>query len=71
MSRPHAWRIASGLAALALAAGGLLVWLNLRGESKLADTRPALQDAALVERGAYLARAGNCMACHTEPGGAP
>ena len=27
--------------------------------------------ASLVERGAYLARAGNCMACHTARGGAP
>ena len=26
---------------------------------------------ALLERGAYLARAGNCMACHTTRGGAP
>ncbi len=25
----------------------------------------------LVTRGAYLARAGNCQACHTAPGGAP
>ncbi|WKB51708.1 cytochrome c [Eleftheria terrae] len=28
-------------------------------------------DAALVQRGAYLARAGNCIACHTARGGAP
>ena len=28
-------------------------------------------EPALVERGAYLARAGNCMACHTERGGQP
>lgn len=27
--------------------------------------------ASPVERGAYLARAGNCMACHTARGGAP
>lgn len=26
---------------------------------------------ALVERGEYLARAGDCVACHTAPGGAP
>src|SRR4029077_7646701 len=25
--------------------------------------------ASLVERGAYLARAADCMACHTKPGG--
>jgi mono/diheme cytochrome c family protein len=28
-------------------------------------------DSVLVERGAYLARAGDCEACHTKPGGAP
>ena len=28
-------------------------------------------DPALVERGAYLARAGNCEGCHTAQGGAP
>jgi mono/diheme cytochrome c family protein len=28
-------------------------------------------DAALVERGRYLATAGNCASCHTRPGGAP
>ncbi len=27
--------------------------------------------AARIERGAYLARAGNCMSCHTASGGAP
>jgi mono/diheme cytochrome c family protein len=28
-------------------------------------------DADLVKRGEYLARAGDCMACHTAPGGQP
>lgn len=28
-------------------------------------------DPALVERGEYLARAGDCVACHTAPGGKP
>jgi mono/diheme cytochrome c family protein len=27
------------------------------------------QDAALVKKGEYLARAGDCIACHTNPGG--
>ena len=40
-------------------------------------TPPAATPAAnptadtLVARGAYLGRAGNCLACHTTPGGAP
>ncbi|MEJ8570671.1 cytochrome c [Microbaculum marinum] len=29
----------------------------------------SLADASLVERGAYLARAADCMVCHTAPGG--
>ena len=30
----------------------------------------ARADDALIARGEYLARAGDCIACHTEPGGA-
>jgi mono/diheme cytochrome c family protein len=38
--------------------------------SRAADaTGPS--DGSLVERGAYLARAGDCEACHTKPGGSP
>ena len=56
-----------GLAALLLA---LVAWLNLRGEDPLTpDAAPA--SAEQLARGAYLARAGNCMGCHTERGGAP
>lgn len=32
---------------------------------------PANADTALVERGKYLALAGDCVACHTAPGGKP
>ena len=32
---------------------------------------PAVPAQELAARGAYLARAGNCMACHTDRGGAP
>lgn len=59
------------LAVLALLGAALVAWLNGRGESAIADTQPDLSNPALVERGAYLARAGNCMACHTERGGEP
>ena len=49
-----------------------LVWLlNTRDEPDL--TVPAMATApnsAMVQRGAYLARAGNCMTCHTARGGA-
>lgn len=50
----------------------LVARLNVRGESPLepqaSPPSPALPD--LIERGAYLARAGNCAGCHTPPGGA-
>jgi mono/diheme cytochrome c family protein len=56
----------AGLGALALA-----VLLQLRG-APLEDSATTLASTPqLVERGAYLARAGNCMACHTERGGVP
>ena len=58
----------AGLLALAVLAA-LVAWLNLRGESDGIATQPELKNPALIERGAYLARAGNCMACHTERGG--
>jgi mono/diheme cytochrome c family protein len=64
------------LAALVLllgAAAAALAWLNLRGDPPAdvaADAAPA-DEAALRERGAYLARAGNCQDCHTPRGGLP
>lgn len=66
-------KLLTGLLAAALlfaAAAVLVAWLNLRDEVDVkvpvamitpSDTR--------VARGAYLARAGNCMGCHTARGG--
>jgi len=73
MNRRWAWALA---AVLLLAAAALaVVGLNLRGETPLQpDTPAALRLAAQpdqIARGAYLARAGNCAACHTARGGAP
>jgi len=62
------------LAALAVAGAALVWWLNIRGEAPLEPAGApanAAADATLVTRGAYLARAGNCLACHTARGGAP
>lgn len=67
----------AGLALLIIALlGALLVWFNLRGEQGVhayghggwsgARETPT----ALIERGAYLARVGNCAGCHTAAGGA-
>lgn len=33
--------------------------------------QPSAGEKALIEKGAYLARAGDCVACHTGPGGKP
>jgi mono/diheme cytochrome c family protein len=42
------------------------------GGGRIDETPPAAPPSAdQVARGAYLARAGNCMLCHTERGGAP
>lgn len=69
---------AMGVVLLVLAVlGALLAWLNLRGEQGVhayghggwSGTQQA--PAALVERGAYLARVGNCAGCHTVAGGTP
>ena len=37
----------------------------------LASVASAYADVDLVKRGEYLARAGDCIACHTAPGGKP
>jgi len=70
------WVLAAGLVVLgALAAG--LVALNLRGEGELSAEIATAQIPGLpasseqVARGAYLARAGNCLTCHTARGGEP
>ena len=47
------------------------VWmLNVRGEAPVASVAPVTVQAspAQVERGKYLAQAGNCMSCHTVRG---
>ena len=58
------------VAGLLVLIGVVIAWLNLRGEDPIesaASTR-AESNLALVQRGAYLARAGNCMGCHSMAG---
>ena len=70
------------LIAAALALATVTAWVvaqNLRGEGDLGDEIAAASppapgqqaSAAQIAQGAYLARAGNCMACHTARGGQP
>ncbi len=54
---PCAWRRSVALAALATAA--------------LVPAAPATAQHTQVQRGEYLARAGDCISCHTANGGAP
>ncbi|HSV78938.1 MAG TPA: cytochrome c [Ramlibacter sp.] len=47
-----------------------MAWRNVRDEEPVAAHVPTLPASPeRIARGAYLARAGNCAACHTERGG--
>ena len=60
----------AGTAGLLVMLALLVAWLNVRGEMPLDANGPdtAAPDPLTVERGAYLARAGNCMGCHSTAG---
>jgi len=62
-------RIALVLLGLGLLGVAAVRWLNERGEDPITGTTPPATHE-LIARGAYLARAGNCMGCHTVQGGA-
>jgi mono/diheme cytochrome c family protein len=69
--RGQALRAGALVLALAFMLGALVAWLNVRGEVTLeagGTTTPASSE--VIARGEYLARAGNCMGCHTTTGGA-
>ncbi|OGB14903.1 MAG: alcohol dehydrogenase [Burkholderiales bacterium RIFCSPHIGHO2_12_FULL_67_38] len=64
--------VALGAALLLLVTLAVLIVRQLSAEALPPLTAaPAPADPALVARGAYLARAGNCAACHTARGGLP
>ena len=55
-----------------LAALALFLFLNFRSPGEIHDLPPLTPPTGeSVARGAYLIRVGNCMACHTDRGGAP
>lgn len=63
-------RLAVGaIAALAVTFAGWLVWPDLTEADP--EAVPFNSTPELVAYGEYLARAGNCIGCHTAPGGAP
>jgi thiosulfate dehydrogenase len=57
-----------------LAAAGFAASLPLPAQPVSTGAAPAAQGAKqseLIKRGEYVARLGDCIACHTEPGGKP
>ena len=64
-------RWVSGTMAAVGVVAAAIVALNLRGEAPLPSTETLQTTPALVAQGEYLARVGNCMACHTAQGSAP
>lgn len=61
----------AGLVGLLLLAAALVWWLGVHDTAATeAAVPPAPVSAQQIERGAYLARAGNCAGCHTRRGGA-
>lgn len=65
------WLVAAiAMVVLLATLAGVVAWLNLRGEEPV-DTLAFNPTRGVVERGAALALAGNCAACHTARGGAP
>ncbi|MEO7116198.1 MAG: cytochrome c [Caldimonas sp.] len=63
-------RVGIALVALLLLAAGIVVWLN-RDDAAVPAAVASGSAAGLVARGEYLVRAGSCLGCHTEAGGAP
>ncbi|WP_080707973.1 c-type cytochrome [Bordetella bronchiseptica] len=64
----YAW-----LGGIAAAAAGLVVaaWPWRPALAPIAGPEPGLYSAAAIERGRLVAAAGDCVVCHTAPGGAP
>ncbi|RYF06638.1 MAG: c-type cytochrome [Comamonadaceae bacterium] len=74
MTRWTLWRrAAAGLLSLAAMAMAIVAVLYWQGAPTPQGEQPDVVavDASTVARGAYLARLGNCMGCHTSRGGAP
>ena len=46
-------------------------WFATTQDANVAALAPDIRDPALIKQGEYLARAGDCAACHSAPGGRP
>jgi len=59
-----------GLLAVVVLVGAMTIWYLSGAEPVIAEAQtPFAATSQQVEQGAYLARAGNCAACHTARGG--
>lgn len=64
-------KVLASLGALVLLAVAIVWLLNVRDEADVTKPFASAQSTPeFIARGAYLARAGNCMGCHTARGGA-
>jgi mono/diheme cytochrome c family protein len=68
---PRLLKWIGGLVALAILAVAVVLGLaaNARTVDESRDIGEKAKDAALIEKGRYLAIAGDCTACHTDKGG--
>jgi mono/diheme cytochrome c family protein len=65
-------RVLLGLLAVLVLLAAAVFALNRRDEAPIDERAPPLvATQAQIQRGAYLARVGNCAACHTARGGQP
>jgi mono/diheme cytochrome c family protein len=45
------------------------IWWRTEGSETMEPGRPVSDKATQIDRGRYLAQAGDCLACHTSRGG--
>ncbi len=64
-------RLVSWLLLSLVLGAALVMWLNLRDEDPVREGMPLAATPQQIAQGEYLARAGNCMGCHTARGGEP
>ena len=70
-TRPY-MKVAGAVVVAGLILLTLLVWYGTRvPASALAEAGASSTDAALIQRGEYVARASDCVACHSLPDAAP
>jgi mono/diheme cytochrome c family protein len=59
--------VLTALVAAALVAAAIFIWMMLPGRSLVVIPEGmSSQSAGMVERGAYLIRAGGCISCHSD-----